>query len=771
MVVDIIILSPNEEFITWLDSTTVNIEETSQSRTIREINIEHPLTENTKLKKWYHQGNKIWISGGNGLIPCLYVINQEYKINHWKKETVSLTAEEVLVELNNVELYSYTGSTEIKINREFLENVYGEYYTIGEIDTFVNNQNNKILPVGTMTLIELLRLIESETGMIFTTEYKKADDSNTIKRHLNLKQEESIGINYSQPLIIGYNCDNVEVDVDETDTYRAIAPILTLSETGNSTTGTSSLTKKDLANIISNYKSLSIKKGDKIPMIIEKEEQTDTSGNTKEKEVITAYWYAPFNKKSGNLYVEDDAGEYSNYNTTEANYNQIYSKKDSTSVKTVPKMGNVSTSEQNKYAIYNACARALLEKRYPDVEINVSVADLNLIMGKGNSYNIYDSLFVKVPGYNKPIQAYITKTVKNPYDFGSNKITVSNAKIGTKVTQQDTSIKMKDTTISKKGQLLNGTLLCEGSPLPNEVVSISFKMYTEEKTPEITDTGNSGSKNKAKAKTKTVTERIKRTDVITCYGYPTCSCCGYPKNPYKKVRRTYLNKCPNCGKKMTLLNNPKHVVDGEITCSKKKGGCDADYCVFCGGDKWGNNKCKRYKLTKATEYTTVTRKVAVSPSNTKSSKKTKTNPKDPTDNKTAKKNIKKYGISSKIVKQARTIAWGKTTDQAKMRAIANWMGLGNNGHIKYERYDCTRRGAEKTLKARKGNCADQSHLCIAFARCMGVKCRYVHRYNHFYGEYYWNGNWHIIDTTTSIGWGHYWRGAGYLISKGQKLNC
>ena len=53
MVVDIIVLSPDEEFIAWLDSTSVYVEETSQSETIREITLEHSLNDDTKVKKWY----------------------------------------------------------------------------------------------------------------------------------------------------------------------------------------------------------------------------------------------------------------------------------------------------------------------------------------------------------------------------------------------------------------------------------------------------------------------------------------------------------------------------------------------------------------------------------------------------------------------------------------------------------------------------------------------------------------------------------------------
>ena len=130
MVVDVIVLSPDEKFIAWLDTTVVDLKETNEATMIKEVQLEHILTEDVELSKWYRQGNKIWVGGGNGLKPCLYVINQDYELDTWEDQTVSLRAEEVLVELNNVELYTYTGSSPITVNESFLTNVFGDYYTI-----------------------------------------------------------------------------------------------------------------------------------------------------------------------------------------------------------------------------------------------------------------------------------------------------------------------------------------------------------------------------------------------------------------------------------------------------------------------------------------------------------------------------------------------------------------------------------------------------------------------------------------------------------------
>ena len=118
------------------------------------------------------------------------------------------------------------------------------------------------------------------------------------------------------------------------------------------------------------------------------------------------------------------------------------------------------------------------------------------------------------------------------------------------------------------------------------------------------------------------TVETENPDTITCTGKNTCGCCGYPKMPYKNYTRTYKNYCPACGRSGTLVFGPKNIVDGEITCGntgpacKNKGtvngkavtksikGCDADYCVQCGGDKWGSGRCKTRKLTPAEATTT-----------------------------------------------------------------------------------------------------------------------------------------------------------------------
>ena len=84
---------------------------------------------------------------------------------------------------------------------------------------------------------------------------------------------------------------------------------------------------------------------------------------------------------------------------------------------------------------------------------------------------------------------------------------------------------------------------------------------------------------------------------ITVTGYPTTSGSTGGNSPYtyKKYTKTWANFCPICNRTGTLADNPKGVADGEITCSKAKGGCDSDWDSVTGRSKAGkcpNPGCK-----------------------------------------------------------------------------------------------------------------------------------------------------------------------------------
>ena len=114
--------------------------------------------------------------------------------------------------------------------------------------------------------------------------------------------------------------------------------------------------------------------------------------------------------------------------------------------------------------------------------------------------------------------------------------------------------------------------------------------------------------------------------------------------------------------------------------------------------------------------------------------------------------IQKYNINSKIVKQAQSIVGSTKGEKAKARAIWKWM----HDNIQYKRYACTKKGALGTLNARRGNCADQTHLYMSMAGSVGLTVRCNHINGHFFPETKLNGKWFPTDTVTRRGWGGHW---------------
>jgi len=86
------------------------------------------------------------------------------------------------------------------------------------------------------------------------------------------------------------------------------------------------------------------------------------------------------------------------------------------------------------------------------------------------------------------------------------------------------------------------------------------------------------------------------TSTVTCTGKDSCGRSKY--NP--SVTKTYKNVCPACKRtgKLRCGVSYKSVPEGQITCDKTIGGCDADYCIKDGWEKDGHFS---HRLTGATQ--------------------------------------------------------------------------------------------------------------------------------------------------------------------------
>lgn len=129
---------------------------------------------------------------------------------------------------------------------------------------------------------------------------------------------------------------------------------------------------------------------------------------------------------------------------------------------------------------------------------------------------------------------------------------------------------------------------------------------------------------------------------------------------------------------------------------------------------------------------------------------------------TISETLRKYLSSTKncqvknkdIQNLAKTLTSKLKTDYEKGKKLFNWV----RDNIKYKKYRNTLRGAVKTLKAKKGNCVDQSHLLVALSRASGIPARYVkgggckftsgYVSGHIWTQLYINKKWVVADTTS-----------------------
>ena len=273
------------------------------------------------------------------------------------------------------------------------------------------------------------------------------DTSNALPLYRTCINRE-IGHVHEEVLDFGFNLENVTFETDEEDTYTAISPLLSLEE------GQDTLNRTDLGNLITSWKALSISQGSTIPMIVEKVtvqaptlaaaktalgtfsvgsnywkrpyhpqdniDTNDTSNSTWEFWRATAYWKAPFHKKTGDLHVSSNSVFDNEYVT-------IYGRPDIRDdyLRNTPKMGTVETSEEDIYAIYNDVALKLKDKMYRDFNITVDVANL-LRKGEFNNYELHDKVYVKLPDYTELVTARVTKTTKEAHDVAKNTVELSN---------------------------------------------------------------------------------------------------------------------------------------------------------------------------------------------------------------------------------------------------------------------------------------------------------------------------------------------------------
>ena len=313
----------------------------------------------------------------------------------------------------------------------------------------------------------------------------------------------------NEVLDLGFNLENIEYEVDESDTYKAIAPIITND-------GSDAYNDTEMNTLLNNWINLEVEKGEIIPMIVQKlsikannipntctqtalldkvkcklgtynkssnyyvrplkpndnVDSNTATNSTFEFWIGTAYWKAPFTKRAGEIYVQDTSEQ-------DISYANILHKKDTTDTRGVgstPKIGQVETSDEDPYAIYNDVAMKLKDKRCPEVNVDVNVA--NLKNKRFNEYNVNDRVYIKIPQFDELISAIVVKTEKNPHDITENSVELSNYQFKTKVDTSKTMVLGNDISFKYPNQ---GTLKVQltdelENPLPGKIVSFSVSI-------------------------------------------------------------------------------------------------------------------------------------------------------------------------------------------------------------------------------------------------------------------------------------------------------
>ena len=314
-------------------------------------------------------------------------------------------------------------------------------------------------------------------------------------------------------LDLGTNVDDIDFEIDEADTYNAIAPILKVTNS----TDSNALSRSDYDTIINSWINLSVTKGEIIPMIVERVyvqasswtkavndvlgvmggspgaatpynvhnnywwkplkqnnqiDESDSQNNKYEVLRATAYWQAPFSKKRGEIFVVDDTD-------TGINYNRIVGKPNVEKVSAYPKIGPVETSDEDRYAIFNDVCMKLKDKRYPSVNVKADIVNFN--NGFDNNYKVYDTVFIKIPGVSTLVKAKIVKTTKNPKNVLENTVELSNYSISSKAVQKETEIVGSNLQLgsSNSAQLPFTLLDDDGNPLANKLVTFALYQVDE----------------------------------------------------------------------------------------------------------------------------------------------------------------------------------------------------------------------------------------------------------------------------------------------------
>lgn len=304
---------------------------------------------------------------------------------------------------DEIGVQSLTPSIEtITINSTHISELVGSYFTP---DTITAGQSYTY--TGVISLMGLLREIESQTGYEFEFQYEYNPATKRIDRLINFLP--SRGKAHSIPIEVGYNTDSVAFEQNESEVALAAAPSGEPSDDQ-----TENLTAFHRARWHWEIITITPTSGD-IPLWVTKDDDGE-------------YVYGPdttptMYKYAGKTYVTAQATDSS------AEYVEIQNKSEDGDI-TQPRTVAFSTSEEHVYNLFWLCVTEINKHLHPSINLEAKVIDLQRLQGDTPTYfNVGDAVTLKLPGSDSYVLARVLETVKNPREPSKDSITLGNYKI------------------------------------------------------------------------------------------------------------------------------------------------------------------------------------------------------------------------------------------------------------------------------------------------------------------------------------------------------
>lgn len=631
----VVVLDNQENILQFLDNELCEIELTNEYQAYKTLKLSYKLTDIKKDKQIFKQGNKIFVDN------CLFIINSECNFNYITKE-INIDAEEILVELNNSKPFyirdktydSHIIGNTITISRLFLNKLLKGFFTVTKTDIENIDYTKRLVTVqGSITKYNLLKLIEKQSGLVFKTNY--TFKNNKIIKEIQLLTPENYGVTHNkvvESIKIGENTNKLSYTSDETKNALGIMTVIS-SENSN---------EVDYSKILRQFYNLDVNNNIP-PTLFEYDFYISDIRKCAEKILVLldVQKYFPNQFEINHEEIYEDSSKNKIYNVqigmgqlllllAEAIINTEDNNTENITLKLVACADYPSHSHiDSKFSSTEIIELARIIKSYAITQAKAP----NSISTHHGRLSFQQLLFV--------LAKYLT--TKKDVFFNSNEIKILN-NIPLTFTQENIHyvkdyenyeympfMYTQNTTDSSKIHVVTPQEQITGSTTLDveKYIGESYPTLIIKKRPgatvvgvEVTNQGISDDKpttkmiyfqkpnliqdnseitidykNKSlkfmKYIEKTVEKEVTETvttgnpNTITVNMMPSCSHCA--GTAYKKYTKTWVNKCPHCGRVGSLTANPKKVYEGEITCGDGRApwsdGCDADYCGYCGYEK------------------------------------------------------------------------------------------------------------------------------------------------------------------------------------------